>query len=57
MVPIPQEGIITSSPVVTGAAMFGRGRNSCGVLIEPHLDYAVDVNEPEDIIAFRNKIW
>ncbi|KAF7965726.1 hypothetical protein HWV62_42156 [Athelia sp. TMB] len=50
MVPAPLESVITSSPLVSGAVVFGRGRNQVGVLIEP----AVPVF---DVVEFRNRIW
>ena len=46
-----------SSGMVTGAVMFGRGRNQSGILIEPHPDYAVDPKDEIAIAGFRNKIW
>ncbi|KAJ3528253.1 hypothetical protein NM688_g8022 [Phlebia brevispora] len=57
IVPIPQEGHITASDMVAGAVMFGRGRNQCGVLIEPHAHYAIDPENEAAAIEFRNKIW
>ena len=57
VVPIPQEGLITSSPLASGAVMFGRGRNECGVIVEPSPAYAIDVNDPSAVVDFRNKIW
>ncbi|KAF7985842.1 hypothetical protein HWV62_526 [Athelia sp. TMB] len=35
MVPTPMESVITTSPLVGGAVVFGHGRNQAGVLIEP----------------------
>ena len=49
--------MVTSDPMVAGAVMFGRGRNQCGILIEPRPEHAVDVNEPSSLAEFRNKIW
>lgn len=57
VVPIPQEGIITANPIVLGAVMFGRGRNQCGLLVEPRPEHAVDPNDPDALVAFRTKIW
>jgi acyl-CoA synthetase (AMP-forming)/AMP-acid ligase II len=52
VVPVPMENIITSSPLVGGALIFGRGRNQVGVLLEPKPGVQVD-----DVVEFRNKIW
>jgi acyl-coenzyme A synthetase/AMP-(fatty) acid ligase len=52
VVPAPMENIIMSSPLVSGALIFGRGRNQVGVLLEPRPDVQVD-----DLVEFRNKIW
>lgn len=57
VVPIPQEGLITSSPMASGAVMFGRGKNECGVLIEPSPAYAIDTSHPASVVEFRNQIW
>ena len=57
VVPIPQEGIITASPVVAGAVVFGRGKNQCGLLVEPRPENAIDPNDESSLIAFRNQIW
>ena len=57
VVPIPQENLIVSSALVAGAVMFGRGKNQCGVLIEPQPEYAIDPDDEPALVAFRNKIW
>lgn len=57
MVPLQQEGVITANAMVNGAVMFGRGRSQCGVLIEPKPDYAIDPNNEQELIDFRNTIW
>ena len=57
VVPIPQEGLITSSPLANGAVVFGRGRDECGVLIEPSDQLIVDTQDPASVIEFRNRIW
>ncbi|KAJ3537775.1 hypothetical protein NM688_g6625 [Phlebia brevispora] len=57
IVPLPQEGRITASPMVAAAVMFGRGKSQCGVLIEPRPQFAVNVHDEESVIAFRNEIW
>nr|GAT45909.1 acetyl-CoA synthetase-like protein [Mycena chlorophos] len=51
-VPGPMEDIITASPLVAGAVMFGRERNQVGVLVEPTRPVA-----PESVPEFRNAIW
>ena len=56
-VPTPMEGIITTSPLLQGAVMFGRGRNQAGVLVEPCCEHAVDMLDDNAVAAFRNEIW
>ncbi|KAJ3555784.1 hypothetical protein NM688_g2384 [Phlebia brevispora] len=56
-VPIPQEGHIGSSTIIMGAVVFGRGREQAGVLVEPRPTYAIDPDNEEEVVAFRNKIW
>lgn len=55
--PIPQEGHITTSPMVLGAVMFGRGREQAGVLIEPTREYAIPPGDDKALAEFRNRIW
>ena len=57
VVPIPQEGLIMSSPMVIGAVMFGREKNQCGILIEPAPSHAIDPTDPIALPKFRNMIW
>ncbi|GJE99007.1 acetyl-CoA synthetase-like protein [Phanerochaete sordida] len=57
VVPIPQEGLITANRLVSAAVMFGRGREQCGVLIEPRPEHAVQPNDQAALVEFRNKIW
>ena len=57
VVPIPQEGLIGSSTMVNGVVMFGRGRNQCGVLIEPSSNNAIKPNDPTILAQFRNAVW
>ncbi|KZP33050.1 hypothetical protein FIBSPDRAFT_371594 [Athelia psychrophila] len=52
MVPAPLENVITSSPLVTGIVVFGRGRHQVGLLLEPAPGVAVG-----DLPEFRNRIW
>ncbi|KIK91581.1 hypothetical protein PAXRUDRAFT_149195 [Paxillus rubicundulus Ve08.2h10] len=56
-VPAPIESVISSSPLVKGTVMFGRERNQAGILIEPRPEHAIDVNDENAVIEFRNKIW
>ena len=58
VVPLQQEALITSSAMVSGVIVFGRGRGQCGVLIEPRPDYAIqDPSDEAAVIKFRNLIW
>lgn len=57
VVPIPQEGLITSSRFASGAVMFGRGRDECGILIEPSPQFAVNPQDQASVLEFRNQIW
>ncbi|THH28492.1 hypothetical protein EUX98_g5704 [Antrodiella citrinella] len=57
IVPIPQEGYLTSIPFVNGAIMFGRGQTQAGVLVEPRPDAAIDPKNERALVNFRNKIW
>lgn len=57
IVPLPQEGYLSSVPFVSGALMFGRGQTQAGVLIEPRGDAAIDPNDEKALTEFRNKIW
>ncbi|KAJ6578491.1 acetyl-CoA synthetase-like protein [Mycena capillaripes] len=56
-VPGPMEDIMTASPLVIGAVMFGRERNQVGVLIEPNPQYKLDSKDEEQIAKFRNSLW
>ncbi|GJE88919.1 acetyl-CoA synthetase-like protein [Phanerochaete sordida] len=57
VVPIPQECMLVSSPLVTGALMFGHGRHSCGILIEVRVEHALDPEDSTALADFRNKLW
>jgi hypothetical protein len=57
IVPIPQEGFVSASPLVMGCIMFGREREQPGILIEPTAENAIHPNDEPALIAFRNKIW
>jgi long-subunit acyl-CoA synthetase (AMP-forming) len=56
-VPAPIETIINSSPLLKGSVMFGRERNQAGILVEPHPEHAIDVNDEKAVVEFRNEIW
>ncbi|KAJ7625826.1 putative nonribosomal peptide synthetase, partial [Roridomyces roridus] len=56
-VPGPMEDIITSSPYIRGAIMFGRERNQIGVLIEPNPQQKVDPSDEKQLAEYRNLIW
>ncbi|KAG6893724.1 hypothetical protein C0995_016243, partial [Termitomyces sp. Mi166 len=56
-VPAPMEDIIMSSPLVQGVVMFGREHDQAGVLIEPKPENSIDVEDPEQLAALRNKLW
>lgn len=57
IVPLPQEGHITSSPIVLGCVMFGHGREQPGILIEPALSGASDPHDSPALVRFRDRIW
>lgn len=57
MVPIPQEIYLSSTPLVSGVVVFGRGKPQVGMLIEPKADYAVDPKDEDAVIEFRRKLW
>ncbi|KAJ3997443.1 hypothetical protein F5050DRAFT_1419742 [Lentinula boryana] len=56
-VPAPMESIITATPLIQGAVMFGRERDQTGLLVEPSPNHKVDVEDHAQISAFRNSIW
>ena len=43
--------------MVTGAMIFGRGKEQAGLLIELHPEYAIDPNDEQALAEFRSKIW
>ena len=51
------EAAINASPILSGVCMFGHGRNQTGVLVEPRLEYAIDVMDHEQVAEFRKLIW
>ncbi|KAJ7052229.1 putative aminoadipate reductase [Mycena amicta] len=60
-VPNAIEDIISSSPHVANAMIFGRGRNQVGVLVEPASASAfsldLDPRDDKHLSDFRNLIW
>ena len=40
-----------------GAVMFGRQHDQPGILIEPMQEHTIDVDDPQQLSEFRNKIW
>ncbi|KAJ7063875.1 putative aminoadipate reductase [Mycena amicta] len=50
-VPGPMEDVITGSPYIASAIMFGRERNQIGVLVEPSSSLPVDSS------AFLDLVW
>lgn len=37
--------------------MFGREHNQAGILLEPSPSYAIDVDNLDQVIDLRNKLW
>ncbi|KAJ6591051.1 hypothetical protein DFH09DRAFT_891898, partial [Mycena vulgaris] len=56
-VPAPMEDIVTSSPYVAGAVMFGTERVQAGILIETISSLQIDVQNASQLAELRNKIW
>ncbi|KIK65753.1 hypothetical protein GYMLUDRAFT_240230 [Collybiopsis luxurians FD-317 M1] len=56
-VPGPMESIISASPMLSGAVMFGRQRDQPGILLEPVPAYQIDVHNDAEVSKFRNMIW
>ncbi|KAJ7776532.1 hypothetical protein DFH07DRAFT_798512 [Mycena maculata] len=56
-VPAPMENIITSSPFITAAVVFGHERVQTGVLIETPPDLQIDVKDLSQLADLRNKVW
>ncbi|TCD65360.1 putative NRPS-like protein biosynthetic cluster [Steccherinum ochraceum] len=57
IVPLPQEGLLGSTPMVAGVVMFGRERSQPGVLIEPAAPHVVPSGDQAALIKFRDAIW
>ncbi|KAJ7052224.1 putative aminoadipate reductase [Mycena amicta] len=58
-VPNAMEDIISSSPHIADAVIFGRGRNQVGVLVEPSPSVSVldGGSDEKKLASFRNLIW
>ncbi|KAF9067908.1 hypothetical protein BDP27DRAFT_1327979 [Rhodocollybia butyracea] len=56
-VPGPFEDKVGHSPLLRAVIMFGRERDQPGVLVEPSPENRVDIDDPAQLSAFRNKIW
>ncbi|KAJ3918426.1 acetyl-CoA synthetase-like protein [Lentinula edodes] len=56
-VPAPMENTLLMSPLIQGVVMFGRQRDQPGVLIEPSPGNEIEVDDPEQVSNYRNKIW
>ncbi|KAJ7488851.1 putative aminoadipate reductase [Mycena latifolia] len=56
-VPGPMEDVMTASPLIKDAVMFGRDRNQVGVLIEPSAQYTLDPKDEQQLAKFRNLVW
>ncbi|KAF7291295.1 Acetyl-CoA synthetase-like protein [Mycena indigotica] len=58
VVPGPQEDILSTSPLIAGLVLFGRGRDRLGLLIEPSAAAeAVDPADAASLGKFRNAVW
>ena len=40
-----------------GAIVFGQAHDQAGILIEPKAEYAIDVEDEDQLIKFRNLLW
>ncbi|KAJ7053410.1 hypothetical protein C8F01DRAFT_996673, partial [Mycena amicta] len=57
-VPNAMEDIISTSPYISDAIMFGQGRNQVGVLVEPAPSVGlVDSTDDKQLREFRNLVW
>lgn len=57
MVPIQPENHIVTHPWITGAIVFGRGRQQVGLLVELHPDHAIPKGDEAALVELRNEIW
>ena len=37
--------------------MFGHAHSQAGILIEPTAEHAIDVDDEDQLIKFRNLVW
>ena len=37
--------------------MFGHAHDQAGILIEPRAEYAIDVEDEDQLIKFRDLLW
>ncbi|KAF8154594.1 hypothetical protein B0H34DRAFT_783744 [Crassisporium funariophilum] len=56
-VPAPMEDIIMSNPYVMGTLIFGREHVQAGVLIELKPQFAIDVDNEQELARLRNTLW
>ena len=42
---------------VIGAIVFGQAHNQAGILVEPMPKYAIDIEDEDQLIKFRNLLW
>jgi hypothetical protein len=40
-----------------GVIVFGQAHDQAGILIEPKPEYAIDVEDEDELIKFRNLLW
>ncbi|KAJ7450213.1 hypothetical protein FB451DRAFT_1286443 [Mycena latifolia] len=55
--PAPMEDIVLTSPLVSGAVIFGWGRTHDGILIELISSLLFDLENTTNVADLRNKIW
>ncbi|KAJ3503559.1 hypothetical protein NLJ89_g8377 [Agrocybe chaxingu] len=56
-VPAPMEDVLMSSPYIMGVVIFGRDHDATGVLVELKPQYAIDVNDEQEVAKARNLLW
>ncbi|GJE97028.1 acetyl-CoA synthetase-like protein [Phanerochaete sordida] len=57
IVPLTQEGVVLSSPLVAGCVMFGREREQAGILVELSAGHAVEASDLPALARARNELW
>ena len=40
-----------------GCIVFGQSHDRAGILIEPKAEYAIDIEDQDQLIQFRNLLW